>query len=400
MFEKASSGYSGPKIKSDCLVTYETSADGLAVLITGEADTGSLEAAVRRTASRMGIETGRVTVEDCGAAPFAVAARFEASARKVLGDGFPLPPAARSLEPSLRDRPRRSRLYVPGNMPRFIEKALGSGADGLILDLEDSISPDRKEEARIMVAHALASMDFGDMEVMVRINQGDAGREDLEWVVPQPVQHILIPKVEIPEQVIEVSGQVGGIAARCGRDPLIWLMPIIESPLGIFNALDIARSVPERMAALTLGLQDLSAEMGVVPTTEGTESFTARSLVILAARAGGLQPIDTVYAEVKNEEGLRESVSRARALGFVGKGCIHPDQVPVINEGFLPDRDSVDRARKIVMAMEEATRKGLGAVALGSKMIDPPVARQAQALVDNAVRLGLLSVDWRSEEEE
>ncbi|OPL17746.1 MAG: hypothetical protein AVO35_08780 [Candidatus Aegiribacteria sp. MLS_C] len=400
MFEKASSGYSGPKIKSDCLVTYESSADGLAVAITGEADTGPLEVAVRRTASRMGIDTGRVTVENCGAAPFTAAARFEASARKVLGDAFPLPPAVRTPEPSLRDRPRRSRLYVPGNMPRFIEKALGSGADGIILDLEDSISPDRKQEARIMVAHALATMDFGDMEVMVRINQGDAGREDLEWIVPQPVQHILIPKVEIPEQVIEVSGQIGGIAARCGRDPLIWLMPIIESPLGIFNALDIARSVPGRMAALTLGLQDLSAEMGVVPTTEGTESFTARSLVILAARAGGLQPIDTVYADVKNEEGLRESVSRAGALGFVGKGCIHPDQVPVINEGFLPDRDSVHRARKIVMAMEEATRKGLGAVALGSKMIDPPVARQAQVLVDNAVRLGLISVDWRSEEEE
>ncbi|MBD3278937.1 MAG: citrate lyase ACP, partial [Candidatus Aegiribacteria sp.] len=154
------------------------------------------------------------------------------------------------------------------------------------------------------------------------------------------------------------------------------------------------------MAALTLGLQDLSAEMGVTPTVEGTESFTARSLVVLAARAAGLQPIDTVYSDVKNEDGLRESVSRARALGFVGKGCIHPRQVPVINKGFLPDDKSLDKAKKIVMAMEEAEKKGLGAVALGSKMIDPPVARQAQVLVDNALKLGLISLDWRKEEGE
>lgn len=400
MSEMASSGYSGPKIKSDCMVTYERSDKDLSVSITGDSDPAPLITAVKETASRMGIAAGSVTVEDCGAAPFVAAARFEASARKVLGDGFPKLPAASGVTESLRDRPRRSRLYVPGNMPRFIEKSLDSKADGIILDLEDSISPDRKQEARIMVAHALAAMDFADMEVMVRINQGELGRDDLEWVVPQPVQHVLIPKVEIPDQVVEVSGQVGDIASRCGRESAIWLMPIIESPLGVFNSLDIARSVPHRMAALTLGLQDLSAEMGVTPTTEGTESFTARSLIVLAARAGGLQPIDTVYADVKNEEGLRESVSQARALGFVGKGCIHPGQVPVINEGFLPEKESVDKAKKIVMAMEEASRKGLGAVALGSKMIDPPVAKQAQVLVDNAMRLGLISVNWRDEEGE
>jgi citrate lyase subunit beta/citryl-CoA lyase len=197
--------------------------------------------------------------------------------------------------------------------------------------------------------------------------------------------------------VISVRRRITEISGRCGRDSGIWLMPIIESPLGIFNALEIAGADSQGMAALTLGLQDLSAEMGVVPTVEGTESFTARSLVILAARACGLQPIDTVYSDVKNEEGLVESVRRARELGFVGKGCIHPGQVEAINKGFLPDEESVSRAKKIVLAMERASREGLGAVALGSKMIDPPVARQAQTLVDNAVRLGLISIDWRDE---
>ena len=140
-----------------------------------------------------------------------------------------------------------------------------------------------------------------------------------------------------------------------------------RKPSGYFNALEIAKSAPDEMAALTLGLQDLSAEMGVTPTVEGTESFTARSLVVLAARAASLQPIDTVYSDVKNEEGLRESVSRAKALGFVGKGCIHPRQVPVINQGFLPNDKSLDKARKIVMAMEEAEKKRTGSRGPGIK---------------------------------
>jgi len=397
--EKAQSGYSGPKIKSDCLVIFEADGQDLSIDISGSGDDNEALQAVRSTAERLELTTGHVTIENCGAAPFAVAARFEASARKVLGDSLPKLPPAEKFQPSDRDIPRRSRLYVPGNRPRFMEKALGSGADGIILDLEDSIAIPRKMEARIMVAHALASMDFGDMEVMVRINQGLTGEEDLEWIAPQPVQHILIPKVETAQQVLDVSEKLHGVVdGISGRSP-IWLMPIIESPLGIFNALEIATAVLDETAALTLGLQDLSAEMGVIPTVSGTESFTARSLVVLAARAGGLQPIDTVYADVKNEEGLRESVSNARALGFVGKGCIQPMQVPVINEGFMPDEKSLSRARKIVMAMEEASSKGLGAVALGSKMIDPPVARQAQVLVDNAIKLGLISVDWRKEEE-
>ncbi len=397
MPESASSGYFGPKIKSDCRVTYRACEQPITMKFEGTGPFESLEDVLRETAGRLGVSTGEVMVEDCGAPPFAAAARFEASVRKVLGEGLPGLPAGDLKEASPRNRPRRSRLYVPGNRPRFMEKALDSGADGIILDLEDSVSPDRKFEARIMVAHALASLDFGDMEVMVRINQGQLGEDDLQWIVPQPVQHILIPKVEIPDQVISVRRRMNEISGQCGRENGIWLMPIIESPLGIFNALEIAGADPDGMAALTLGLQDLSAEMGVVPTVEGTESFTARSLVVLAARACGLQPIDTVYSDVGNETGLAESVRRAKELGFVGKGCIHPGQVEAINRGFLPDDESVSRARKIVLAMEKASREGLGAVALGSKMIDPPVARQAQTLVDNAVRLGLISIDWRDE---
>jgi len=247
-----------------------------------------------------------------------------------------------------------------------------------------------------MVAHALANLDFGDMEVMVRINQGELAIDDIRWIVPQKVQHMLLPKVETGVEVECIRDMCQKMAELSGRKSAVWLMPIIESPLGVFNALEIATAVSES-CALTLGLQDLSAEMGVVPTVEGTESFTARSLIILAARAAELQPIDTVYADVKNFEGLKESVRRAKALGFIGKGCIHPMQVPVINDGFLPGMPSVEKAMKIVLAMEDAEKRGLGAVAVGSKMVDAPVARQSQTLVDNAVNLGLISENWREE---
>lgn len=396
MPDRAESGYSGPKVKSDCLVRFERTDTDLFIEAETTGDISVIKDTITSTAARMGVESGIVRITDHGAMPFTIAARFEASVIKVLGDEFnPLPPAS-AITASAKDRPRRSRLYVPGNRPRFIEKALLSGADGIILDLEDSIAPSRKFEARILVAHALANLDFGDMEVMVRINQGERALDDIAWILPQPVQHILLPKVETGVEVECVRDICQKVMELSGRKTPVWLMSIVESPLGVFNALEIATAVPES-CALTLGLQDLSAEMGVVPTIEGTESFTARSLIVLAARAAELQPIDTVYADVKNEEGLMESIRRAKALGFIGKGCIHPMQVPIINDGFLPETVAVEKAMKIVLAMEDAEKRGLGAVALGSKMVDPPVARQSQTLVDNAIKLGVIPENWRAQ---
>jgi len=338
------------------------------------------EKSVRETAGRLEVTTGTASVIDSGAAPWVASARFEAAARKELGDDLLILPPSGNWTVQAKDRPRRSRLYAPGNNPRFIEKAAAAGSDGIILDLEDSVAPDRKLEARILVAHALANTDFGDTEVMVRINQGYEATDDITWIVPQKVQHILIPKVEEAGEVAALRDMIEKTMELCGRDAFPWIMPIIESPRGILNALSIADSVPE-MAALTLGLQDLTAEMGVTPTNEGTESFTARSLIVLAARAAGLQPIDTVYADVKDEEGLARSIAQAKTLGFVGKGCIHPSQVRAVEEGFMPTPAQIEEARKVVSAMREAEVNGLGAVALGSKMIDPPVAKQAMAVL-------------------
>jgi citrate lyase subunit beta/citryl-CoA lyase len=397
MPETASSGYHGPKVKSDCKVVYSASKEKISVKVDTDGDESSLVSAVLETAVRLNIGTGKVEILDCGAEPWVAAARFEASVRKVLDEDFPILPSRGNHILSAENRPRRSRLYAPGNMPRFIGKAATYGADGVILDLEDSVAPDRKLEARILVSYALREVDFGESEIMVRINQGELALDDLAWIISQPVQHILLPKTENADQVAEVRDQVEKLMELCGRVAFPWLMPIIESPEGVFNARDIAQAVPE-MAALTLGLQDLTAELGVRPTDHGRESFVARSLIVLAARSAGLQPIDTVYADVKNVEGLKASIAEAKELGFVGKGCIHPDQVEPINQGFLPNLELLDNAMKIVVAMEKAEAEGLGAVALGSKMIDPPVAKQAQVLVDNAIALGMIESNWRDRE--
>ncbi len=397
MPDTASSGYQGPKVKSDCQVTYSSSKDGISVDVETPNDKSALVSAVLEAAVRLGVDTGKVEIIDCGAEPWVAAARFEASLRKVLEEDFPILPSRGNYTSSGEDRPRRSRLYAPGNMPRFIAKAALSRADGVILDLEDSVAPGRKLEARILVSYALRETDFGSSEVMVRINQGDLALDDLAWIVPQPVQHILLPKVENASQVAEIRDQVEMLMELSDRKEFPWLMPIIESPEGIFNAREIAQAVPE-MAALTLGLQDLTAELGVRPTDHGRESFVARSMLVMAARSAHLQPIDTVYPDVKNVAGLEASIEAAKELGYVGKGCIHPDQVEQINQGFLPDRDLLDKAMKIVVAMEKAEAEGLGAVALGSKMIDPPVAKQAQVLVENAIALGMIESNWRDKE--
>lgn len=193
-------GYHGPKVKSDILVEFAQNEKS----ISFSGFSQDQKRAVIETSERLEVSTGTVTAQDSGATPWVAAARFEAAVRKELGETFlPLPPAANWAVQS-KDRVRRSRLYAPGNKPRFIEKAAAAGADGIILDLEDSVAPDRKDEARILVAYALANTDFGQSEVMVRINQGERAADDLNWIVPQPVQHILLPKVELAEDVAAI----------------------------------------------------------------------------------------------------------------------------------------------------------------------------------------------------
>jgi citrate lyase subunit beta / citryl-CoA lyase len=401
---KAECGGGGGKLRSDCHLSIEIRDRG-GLEINLRSKVASMYGAAIRTQLetglvKLGVEHCRLEVEDAGALPFVIDARLETVvARARQEDGARLLPELRvTLEPSARDRFRRSRLYLPGSQPKLFVNAGLHGPDAVILDLEDAVSPAEKDTARRIVRNALRVVDFGGAELMVRINQGEMGLEDLAWLIPHGVQLILIPKVEDAEQVRVVDARIAELSAACGREEPVWLMPIVESALGGLQALEIARA-SENIVSLAIGLEDYTADIGVQRTKSGEESLWLRGQVINAARAAGVQPIDTVFSDVADEEGLRASVLEAKQLGFDGKGCIHPRQIDVVHSAFAPTNTEVDKACKIVKAFEVAEAKGLGVVSLGSKMIDPPVVKRAEHTVGLALATGILKENWREAEE-
>jgi len=391
---RGEAGRKGDDVRSDCYVAFEPAdSGGLALDLVSKVEPyygESLREQVTRVAADLGVEHGRFRIEDGGALPFTVAARLEAAVKRagLARDRTSLPEALPAGEASSRDRTRRSRLYLPGSEPKFFVNARLHGPDAVILDLEDSVHPGEKDAARILVRNALLALDFSPSERMVRINQLPLGIEDLDAVLPARPDLVLIPKVERPEQVVEVEAKL-----RAGRRE-VWIMPILESALGVENAYAIARA-SERVVALTIGIEDYTADLGVIKTDEGGESEYARRRLVNAARAAGVQAIDSVFGDVGDMEGLLRYGKRSRAMGFEGMGCLHPRQVRVIHEAFAPPADQLERALRIVEAFREAEAKGLGVVSLGSKMIDPPVVKRARKLVEEARRTGLLPEEGR-----
>jgi len=395
-------GQRGEKVRSDCWVRLEPrTSGGLELCVTSKVDAmygDAVRATCRTVLEALGVRDAVVTVEDAGALDFVIAARIEAAVKRAgLGnDSAFLPPSGPGFGArTTRERFRRSRLYLPGNEPKYFLNASLHTPDGIILDLEDGVAPSEKDAARPLVRNALRAVDFGHCERMVRINQGNRGFADLDAVVPQNVHVILIPKVESAEQVQAVDARAEKVRLAAGLESPCFLMPIIESALGCFNALAIATASPN-IVALTIGLEDYTADLGAQRTPEGRESFWARQVVVNAARAAGVTPIDTVFSDFSDREGLRQSVLEAKALGFEGKGCIHPRQVPVVHEAFAPSSEEVEKAKRIVLAFQDAERRGLGVVALGSKMVDPPVVKRALRTVRLAEALDLLPKDWQS----
>ncbi len=398
-------GQRGEKVRSDCWVRLEPRESGgleLCVTTKVEAMYGeAVQATCRTVLEALGVHDAVLTVEDEGALDFVLAARIEATVKRAgLGDGatfLPTPGPGFGAR-TTRERFRRSRLYLPGNEPRYFLNASQHKPDAIILDLEDSVAPPAKDAARLLVRNALRVVDFGECERMVRINQGKRGLEDVDAVVPQNVHVLLIPKVETAEQVQAVDARADKVRLAADLESPCLLMPIIESALGCFNALAIATASPN-VVALTIGLEDYTADLGAQRTLDGRESFWARQVVINAARAAGVTPIDTVFSDFADTEGLRQACLEAKGLGFEGKGCIHPRQIPVVHEAFAPSSEEVGKAKRIVLAFEDAERRGLGVVALGSKMIDPPVVKRALRTVQMAEALALLPPDWRSQSE-
>jgi citrate lyase subunit beta/citryl-CoA lyase len=399
-----SAGLFKAEVSFDCRVTIELrSHGGLQIELTPNVagdDGKSIRERVEAELKRCGVQDATVLIEDAGALPFVMAARIEAAARRA---GFKVEPPARGIigrrAESPRDRLRRSRLYVPGSQPKYFANAVQHRPDAVILDLEDAVHPAEKDSARILVRNALAQLSFAECERMVRINPFPMGIDDLRDVVLAQPDVILIPKAETAEQIIAVQHAISEIQNGIDSNWTIWLMPIIETALGIENAFLIA-SATRNVCAIAIGLEDYTADLGVAKTEAGTESFYARSRMVNAARAAHVQASDSAFGDIGDMDPLRRWAVASRAMGFDGIGCVHPRQVEVVHAAFEPSQEEIEKALKIVQAFQKAKAKGVGVVALGSKMIDQPVVLRAQKMIDQAKKSGTLPADAEKRMEE
>lgn len=396
---KGVAGNSGGKTRSDCQVTIEP-ADSGGIVIDLKSKVKVLYGLdiaqqINDILGFYGFVHAKVTLIDSGALSWVIAARIEAAVRDLIDTekAYLLPRNPNVIQPTAIDRRRFSRLYLPGNSPSLMINAFLHRPDGLILDLEDSVAPGKKPEARVLVRNALRALDFGNAERMVRINQLPAGLEDLDWLIPQGVNLVLLPKCESAGQVLSITGRIEDIKQRKAIEGEVWIMPIIESAKGVVKAYEIA-SASQNVVALAIGLEDYTADLGVRRTAEASESLFARSALVNAAKAAGIQAIDSVFSDVDDMEGLRDTVIRSRAMGFDGMGCIHPRQIPVIHTNYSPDAEEIEKAKRILIAFMDAQQKGLGVVALGSKMIDPPVVKRAQRTINQAIELSIIEKNW------
>jgi len=402
MSKKAVAGNRGSGIRSDCYVELElTKNSGIDIKLQSKVKTlfgNSIVELCKDELKFFGIKNCKIKIEDTGALDYVLAARIEAAVKQLIDTDkkYLLELLPQNKYKTKKDSYRRSRLYLPGNTPKLALNAGIHKPDGIILDLEDSVAPVKKFEAAILVRNALRSVDFYGAERMVRINQIPKGLDDLDYIVPHNVNLILVPKCESAEQIKLVNEKIKEISKKKKVENPIYLMPIIESALGIIKAYEIATAT-ENVVSLAIGLEDYTADLGTQRTKEGKETFFARCQIVNAAKAAGIQAIDSVFSDVSDMEALKQNVLESKNLGFDGMGCIHPRQIKIIHEYFAPNEKEIERAKKMVNAFHIATEKGLGVVSLGSKMIDPPVVKRAQKTIEQAIKMGKLSKNWRDD---
>ena len=282
-------------------------------------------------------------------------------------------------------------MFVPGNNPGMMADAHIYGPDSIMLDLEDSVTMTEKDTARLLVYNALKSVDYGDTEMVVRINPLNTpyGKKDIEAVVKAGVHVIRMPKTETAEEVIEVEREIEKVERELGCVGRTKIMAAIESALGVVNAYAIATASP-RMMGIALGAEDYCANLKTQRTPGGDERRLARETIVVAARAAGIDALDTVYSNLDDMETFRKEVEFIHTLGFDGKSIINPRQIEVVNEVFAPTQKAIEKARTIIAAIREAERKGSGVIAVNGKMVDRPVVIRAQRTIDLAIASGII----------
>jgi len=288
-----------------------------------------------------------------------------------------------------RTRKRRSMLYIPGNNAAMIQQGGVYGADCLLLDLEDSIAPGEKDAARILLKHTLPHTNFYGAEVAVRVNHLDTpfGHDDLREIVPIQPDALRLPKIESVGDILRVLGLIEEIENAHGlpHDRLT-VHAMIETAVGVENALSIAKASP-RIASITIGGQDLAADMGISLEKNSHGLDYASQRIVMAAKAARIEAMDTVFVDVDDEEGLRAAARHAKELGFTGKAAINPRQIEVINEVFTPTEQEIAKAIDVVSAFNRHKAAGVGVFALHGKMVDAPVVARALHV------LGLADID-------
>lgn len=289
-------------------------------------------------------------------------------------------------------RLRRTMLFVPGNNPGMIKDAGIYEQDSIMFDLEDSVSVAEKDAARFLVYQTLSTINYGEKELVVRVNDPTTacGIDDLEAIVRTKKAIIRLPKTESAQDVLVCEQEIERIEKKNSIEVgSTGMMAAIESAAGVLNAKEIAFS-SKRLVGIALGAEDYVTDLKTKRSPEGIELLFGRSMILLAARAAGIDAIDTVYSDVSNEGGLRKEVELIHQLGFDGKSIINPRQIKTVHEVYTPSSKDIEKALDIMEAIEEAHRKGSGVIALNGKMIDKPVVARAQRTLDLARAVGVL----------
>ena len=277
-------------------------------------------------------------------------------------------------------------LYIPGNNPAMLQQGGVYGADSLLLDLEDAVAINQKDAARILVRNILKNINFYDAEICVRVNHIDTpfGMEDLEEIVPLQPDAIRFPKTETPEELERLIKIIEEIEDKHGlpHDKMT-LHVMIETALGVQNVFDIAK-FSKRVDAITIGGQDLTADMNISSTKDGSGIDLARKMIVMAAKANKIDAIDTVFVDINDDEGLRKDTEYSKNIGFTGKAVINPRQIDIIHEVYQPTQEEIRKAYKIIKAFKKNKEAGIGVFSVDGKMVDAPVMARAEYVLELA----------------
>ncbi|MGD1817814.1 MAG: citrate (pro-3S)-lyase subunit beta [Pleomorphochaeta sp.] len=281
------------------------------------------------------------------------------------------------------DRLRRTMMFVPGNNPGMVKDAYIYKCDSIMFDLEDSVSLNEKDAARYLLYNSLRTIDYGDKELVVRINnpRTECGIMDIRAMVASKIDVIRLPKTETVEDIIICEKEIEKAEKEFGLEiGSTKMMAAIESALGVLNAKDIAFS-SKRLIAIALGAEDYVTDLKTKRYKDGVELMFARSMILHAARAAKLDALDTVFSNLNDEEGFRDEVMLIKKLGFDGKSIINPRQIEPIIEIFTPTKEEIEKAMEIMEAIKEAERRKSGVISLNGKMIDRPIVLRAERVI-------------------